>query len=255
MKIKITFSIILTAFVFICTIALLKDRGRIGIKKKYYIINERKNSIYNIAFIGDSWANYANRYRFSQKTDSILLRQKIKSKTRSIGFCGAKSNEIYHRLFYKMPNGFKNIIQEHPNYVIVSCGINDQHGQICPECYAHNCALIIEFLRHYNIKVIIIDVPHWDIKKNYLHYSLPKRCVYYLTNLIVNHNIDVGNNFILYRNALRKELKECQLIDQVSFITYNEFLNKNLWNDSMHLNGKGYLTLAKRIGNIIQNNK
>src|SRR5574344_185973 len=72
--------------------------GQIETKQPYYNITNKNDSIFDIYFIGDSWANRSNKYCFNQTLDSLLKSKKIASQTCSYGFDGYTSNEIYKKL-------------------------------------------------------------------------------------------------------------------------------------------------------------
>lgn len=230
----------------------LKMQNKMENKRPYYHITTSKGAIQDIYFIGDSWANRANRYNFSSKLDSILKSNRMVSKTISFGFDGYKSNEIYDKLFISGRMGYEDIIKRNPDYIILSCGINDQHLQCGPQYYAHHCSLIIDFLLHYHIQVILIELPNWDLPTNYSYYGRRQKIKNRLANFFTTGHLSYKENTYLYRKALYNELKQTGSLHKIMIVDAKTLDDARMWKESMHLNGKGYQRLAEGIASLIK---
>ena len=112
------------------------------------------NDTLKIAFIGDSWAAYHHQY------DSLLCSM-LSSDGHSYyviskGNVGAKSKQIYQCL----STTTKPILLNHPNYCIVSAGINDAVAKMGSYYYVHHYMLILQQLLESGIKPVVLEMPN-----------------------------------------------------------------------------------------------
>lgn len=208
------------------------------------IIPNNKDSIINIIILGDSWAEIAKEYMMPQILDSILNTNNITGSTVAKGEHGATSRDIYF-----------NICSEHetlnplPDIAIISCGINDSHGQYGSKFYTHHTLLLLQKLIELGITPILIELPNYDISSQYKYYSFYKQFAYRLLSLFTDCSLEI-NNIERYRNELYATLNEHDIKKDVNIISIDSFSNL-YYGDYMHLNASGYYHLAECIANII----
>ena len=105
------------------------------------ISTNNEDSIIKIIIIGDSWAENAKEYKMPQILDSILNINNIACNIIAKGQYGATSRDIYINLCTEIEK-FNYL----PDIAIVSCGINDSHGQYGSNFYAYHTSLILQKL-------------------------------------------------------------------------------------------------------------
>lgn len=234
----------------------MKQRNKFEKEKPYYTVrNLKTDSTTSIAFIGDSWAERAEYNRFNIRLDSILLMNGIRSNCYSKGYGGATSRDIYKLLFSDEVYGLKEVIERCPQYALLSCGINDQHGQYGPEFYAHHTILIAKLLLHYHIRPIILELPKWYIKENYGYYGRRKKIAYRMLCFATTYQWNPEKTTELYRNALNEEIMRHDLKDKIIVINSSFLDNNRLWLNSMHINEWGYDLLAQKVAEALTHTK
>lgn len=212
------------------------------------------DSITKIIVIGDSWGDLANKYNIPEYIDSLMYTKGIKTITKAKGEHGATSRKIYNNMHYDGNdiNSTKPLIENTPQYAILFCGVNDSHGQYGKDFYAYHTSLIVKEMLHHNIKPIILELPHYDIERQYGHYSFTKRSGYRLLSFMSDRTFYI-NNITRYRTEIKKNFTEQGIIDKVTWISIDTFSKQKCYDNSMHLNNHGYQCLANIIVEIIFN--
>lgn len=210
-----------------------------------------------VSIIGDSWAERSNSNHLDQKIDSILRKNGISSITKSKGTGGAKSKEIYQRLFdAESEAGLKNMITCRPEYVVLFCGVNDSHGQYGEHFYAYHTVLILKYLIENGIHPVYLELPDYRITRKYAQYSELRVLFYHLRAIVNSHSFEV-DNIARYRASLLKEIDKENIRHDVIYIPYANLKKESdttrLYSDDMHLSEYGYSRLAEVIADAIVN--
>lgn len=210
-----------------------------------------------IIMIGDSWA----AYHHNQGYDSILSKEIEQRLTRPVSFVssgmvGAKTKTIYELMFDSVSNcGTWKLFEQHPDYCIISAGINDAIAKMGRKNYCHHYNLILKQLITNDIRPIIIDMPDVGYKSVYRRESLTAKLRHRISS-VINH-ADMWS-FNEYRQTLKDELNEQELDDKIIYIPASSWNpdgyqdERNLYQDDViHLNAQGYLMLDSCIANYI----
>ena len=255
---------ILSAFIIIGSILFILIGGKRLFD--YYSLAEERYTIYHtnriieddtirVIMIGDSWAAYHH------DNDTILatmLQEKLHKPVHVIssGMVGAKTKAIYELMFDSIsPIGTLDIIKRHPDYCIISAGINDAVAKMGAKNYCYHYGLIIKTLISSGVTPIIIDMP------NVGFYSVYKREPFFIK---IRHRIsslinrtDMWN-FEEYRNAIDTYIKENRLTNQIIYIAADSWnqqgfkdIRQLYLTDDIHLNRKGYFLLDSCIAERI----
>lgn len=194
----------------------------------------------NVLFIGDSWAAYHNCY---DSALSEIITQNISTpcKVKSVGYVGAKSKEIYERLF----GNIKPYICEHPDYCIISAGINDAVAKMGVDYYTGNYVQIIHFLISNDITPVVIDMPNVDYQAVYNREGVLSKLRHLLSSTITGAEL---YSFQSYRTQLRKVIVQYGCKDSIVYVESQRWYNDNMQHslyrtDGVHLNIKGYKKL------------
>ena len=203
-----------------------------------YCIPEKKyDDTLRVLFIGDSWA------AFHQAHDSILATM-ISSNTnkpcavKSIGNVGAKSKEVYERLF----SSTKPFIMEHPDYCIISAGINDAIAKMGAEYYTSNYMNILDFLLSQEIIPIVLDFPDVDYCAVYSREPIYVKFRHQLSAYITGADL---YSFSSYRVALSETLFTLEKHNSIIYIEAGKWMLNNTGislycDDGIHLNAMGF---------------
>jgi len=221
----------------------------VSVQDDYYIPNRQHDSITRIAIIGDSWAYRAKQMGAEARIDSLFRQKGVRASTHISGQPGAKTSDIYQNLFsYQEPFGTRTLIEERPQYCIIFAGINDLHGQYGADYYAHHMQIILEFLIGHRITPIVIEIPAFDNESQYEKYNFTKRLCYRLLSFIKNFTFSL-DNLEKYRNALECMIEEQDMLDKCIIIQTDSIFKGQIeyYDDSMHLNNKGYESLTNNI--------
>lgn len=207
-----------------------------------------------IIIIGDSWGDMANKYDIPEYIDSLMYTKGIKTITKAKGEHGATSRKIYNNMHADDNdiNSTKSLIENTPQYAVLFCGVNDSHGQYGKDFYAYHTSLIVKEMLHHNIKPIILELPCYDIERQYEHYSFTKRSGYRLLSFMSDHTSNI-NNITRYRTEIKKNFTEQGIKDKVTWISVDTFSKQKCYDNCMHLNICGYQCLANIIVEIISN--
>ena len=208
--------------------------------------------VIKIIIIGDSWGDLADKYKLPDYIDSIMYVNGIKTKTQAKGEPGAISRKIYQNIHAdnKDIHSTKKLIEDNPQYAILLCGINDSHGQYGQDFYSYHTSLIIQEMLYRNIKPIILELPYYDIDKQYDYYSCTKRNGYRLLSFLSDNTTNT-NNIARYRRAVKEHLTKQGICNKIIFISIDSLSKQKYYNDCMHLNYQGYKYLANTITSII----
>lgn len=219
--------------------------------KEQIIGDEIKNShcgdTLKVAFIGDSWAAYHN----DSILDSLFMSQGRLCKATSIGIVGAKSREIYRRLYTTT----KPLLKEHPSYCVVSAGINDAVAKLGCGYYVHHYMMIVKQLLELDVKPVLLEMPDVNYHAIAGKEPLKMRMRHILSSLITGSEM---YGFDSYRTSLKQSIKQADWQSKVIYIcasTWNPdgyMDSRNLYlPDETHLNAMGYKVLDSCIVSVI----
>lgn len=202
-----------------------------------------------IAFIGDSWAAYQHPY------DSLLCSM-LSSDGRligvtSVGNVGAKSSEIYERMF----STTKAILMERPKYCVVSAGINDAVAKLGKEYYVHHYMLILLQLLELGIRPVVLEMPEVNYCAIAGREPWPMRLHHILSSLMTGSEL---YGFGSYKAALIQAIKKADMQSRIIYISADSWNaagyqdKRGLYlSDEIHLNAKGYEVLDSCIASEI----
>ena len=193
-----------------------------------------------VLFIGDSWAAYHNCHD-SALAEIITQNIMTPCKVKSVGYVGAKSKEIYSRLF----TDTKPYICEHPDYCIISAGINDAVAKMGDNYYTENYVQIIHFLLSNDIIPVVIDMPNIDYEAVFKREGLLSNLRHILSSIITGSEL---YSFQSYRAQLRKVIIQYGWKDSVVYVNSQKWcsgdIQQSLYRtDGVHLNISGYKRL------------
>jgi lysophospholipase L1-like esterase len=170
---------------------------------------------------------------------------------KSIGNVGAKSKEVYERLF----SSTKPFIMEHPDYCIISAGINDAVAKLGSDYYVHHYMMIIHQLMELDIKPVLLEMPDVNYHAIAGHEQWIKRMRHILSSLITGSEM---YGFDSYRTSLKQSIKQAGWQSKVVYISADTWNpdgykdSRNLYMpDETHLNAMGYEILDSCIASVI----
>lgn len=215
------------------------------------IVNSPSDTL-KIAFIGDSWAAYQHGY---DKELEIMFSQKgLPAYVFSIGNVGAKSHEIYERMF----STTKSILMERPEYCVISAGINDAVAKLGKEYYVHHYMLILQQLLELGIKPVVLEMPEVNYRSVADRESWTMRIRHILSSLMTGSEL---NGFDTYKAALIQAIKKADMQSRIIYIGADSWNaagyqdKRGLYlDDEIHLNAKGYEVLDSCIVSEILKN-
>lgn len=202
-----------------------------------------------IAFIGDSWAAYQHPY------DSLLCSM-LSSDGRligvtSVGNVGAKSSEIYERMF----STTKAILMERPKYCVISAGINDAVAKLGKEYYVHHYMLILQQLLELGINPVVLEMPEVNYRAVAGREPWTMRIRHILSSLMTGSEL---YGFDSYKAALVQAIKKADMQSRIIYIGADSWNadgyldDRGLYlDDEIHLNAKGYEVLDSCIASEI----
>lgn len=221
--------------------------------KKQNVIIESTPHVFEdtlkIAFIGDSWAAYHHDY--DKKLESILFDKGLSAHVVSIGYVGAKSREIYQRMY----STTKPVLLEHPDYCIVSAGINDAVAKMGKDFYVHHYMLILQQLLDLDIKPVILEMPEVNYRAIANREPWTMRMRHILSSWVTGSEL---YGFDSYKEALASAIQKADIQNRIVYISADSW-NSNGYQDpgglylpdETHLNARGYETLDSCIASII----
>jgi lysophospholipase L1-like esterase len=143
------------------------------------------------------------------------------------GISGHKSNDMLARLQ-------KDVIDHHPNWVSISCGVNDvwhgERGVPLPD-YKKNMAQIVDRCKAAGIKILLLT-------------ATP---IYEDPNSKENQKLAAYNDF-LRQLAKEKKVLLCDLNEAFMSLYAKKRTKKNLWTtDGVHMKPRGNRLMAREI--------
>ena len=218
----------------------------------YHIKTKQLDDTIRILFMGDSWAAYHADY-------DTLLACLICSNTgkpcrvKSTGYVGAKSKEIYECLF----TDAKHCIMEHPDYCIVSAGINDAVAKMGTHYYEMNYSQIIRFLLVQRIVPVVLDMPDVDYRAVYERENIMAKLRHNVSSIVTGAEFF---SFQTYRTALDNLIEQSGWQDSLVYIELNKWIPEHNYpylyqTDGIHLNRKGYQKLDSCLNVEISNHR
>jgi len=208
-----------------------------------------KNDTFKVAFIGDSWAAYhvANDTYLQSFLSDFGEPVLVKSK----GNVGAKSKEIYERLFTTT----KPLLEWHPDYCVISAGINDAVAKIGKDYYVHHYMLILQQLVDMGIKPVVLEMPEVNYRAIASREPWTMRMRHLLSSLVTDSELD---GFVSYKTALMSAIRMAGLQSCIVYVSANSWNTdgfrdvRNLYlSDETHLNARGYEVLDSCISSEI----
>ncbi|MGB5418974.1 SGNH/GDSL hydrolase family protein [Algibacter sp.] len=251
--IKIMVLIFITVFILAVSFYLF---NRFSFSKAYpfYEVSAEKNTTLTVGIIGDSWVDGSV---LDSNLRDAFIKNSMACNIISSGNSTARSKLIYENLFKESTDKYssKHVIKSRPDYCIVIAGVNDTHGQIGPEFYAHHIKLIIKTLLHYNIKPVIVELPEYGIVEATNDMGFIRKYRSIISSKINNKGeID---NIKTYRIALTNVLKKENLTDKIIFVDFEKVCAdfetcKTIYKpDGLHLNSDGNKLLSDVIAKKI----
>jgi len=235
-----------------------------------YHVGRHSDDTLRVAMIGDSWT----MFHFTLERDSALehlLESKlhVPVKARSRGKGGATSKEIYYYMFSSETIESEQepdlctqpLLEEHPDYCIISAGINDVGQGKGAKFFCRNYKNILRLLLHNQIRPVVLELPTVTIdneievrfgdffneNRSFAVSRLKIRLGFWLTAQLTGadmHHVDEC------RVALRRMLDETGLTDSVVYISTSDWNpdgykdRRGLYlDDGTHLNLSGYEVL------------
>ena len=218
----------------------------------YAITPKHSDDTIRILFMGDSWAAYHADY------DTLLTRLVTSNigkpcKVKSIGYVGAKSKEIYERLF----TNTKPYIMEHPDYCIISAGINDAVAKMGTNYYKTNYSYIVIFLLSQRIIPVVLDMPNVDYRAVYSRETLTEKMRHNVSSIVTGANF---YSFQTYKAALFDVIEQSEWQDSLVYIDSGKWMpsyNRSDFYcpDGIHLNATGYQRLDSCLSKEIQEHR
>lgn len=212
------------------------------------IVNSPSDTL-KVVFIGDSWAAYQHPY------DSLLFSMfsndgRIISVT-SKGNVGAKSHEIYERMF----STTKPILMERPEYCVISAGINDAVAKLGKEYYVHHYMLILQQLLELGIRPVVLEMPEVNYCAIAGREPWTMRLHHILSALMTGSEL---YGFDSYKTALVQTIMKADMQSRIIYISADSWNasgyldDRGLYlDDEIHLNAKGYEVLDSCIASEI----
>lgn len=221
--------------------------------KKHNMIVDKKSSFpydtLKLAFIGDSWAAYHHDH--DKELEILFSKKGLPVHVFSVGNVGAKSSEIYGRMF----STTKPFLMERPGYCVISAGINDAVAKLGKEYYVHHYMLILQQLLELGIKPVVLEIPEVNYRAVASREPWTMRMRHILSSFITGSEL---YSFDSYKTALIQTIKKTDLQNRIIYIS------ADLWNatgyhdkrglylsDEIHLNAKGYEVLDSCIASEI----
>ncbi len=232
-------------------------------KELPYTISPRRSDSLRIVMIGDSWAGIHNAGGYDiqlQKMIAAETGEKVSFKSSGLG--GAKSGDIYKLMFgHATYDGDKkystrSLLAAHPDYCIVSAGINDAAANIGYDTYHHNLSLIVDWLIKCDITPVIIEIPDVNLQLLYSGKPVYDKFTDWLRSCIAHCDM---YNVSGYRLVQQKMMEQDR--STAGKIVY---IDKDKWNrdgyrdteqlysdEQIHLNSYGYRKLDSCIATMV----
>ncbi len=254
---KKTCYILLLLLICICTIIIFRAYHYYAppqLREPYKVSNQTKNDdTLRIAYIGDSWA-------YMHKSHNCKIAQIIEDSihcpvsVQSFGICGLTSKEIYENMYNN--NDFREFLQTNGcKYYYISAGINDTYKKMSIHYYKTSMDYIIQFAQKNSIKLIIQEIPDYDIQKSFERQNNGKKILRRLSMYINRTPVDCKQ---VFRDALDELIHEKGYQNKVSVIRFKSWNNDYDYDqsllyldDGLHLNEYGYKKLDSAIAQKI----
>lgn len=211
----------------------------------YALQDKHADDTIRVLFMGDSWAAYHQEYD-SLLVEMITIRTNKPCKVSSVGYVGAKSKEIYKQLF----TGTKRYLLDHPDYCIISAGINDAVAKMSPDYYAINYSHIIRFLLEEGITPVIVGVPDVDYQLVYEQENIISKLRHNISFMVCRDDgrDDGFFSFQPYRIALSDIIMQSEADSSILYLNPEKWAiddhhSKLYRTDGIHLNARGYQKL------------
>ena len=221
--------------------------------KKKNVIIESTSHVFEdtlkIAFIGDSWAAYHHNY--DSNLESMLNDKRLPAHVVSIGNVGAKSREIYQRLY----STTKPLLKWQPDYCVISAGINDAVAKMGKDYYVHHYMLILQQLLDLKIKPVVLEMPEVNYRAIANRESWTMRMRHIISSWVTGSELYGFNS---YKEALVSAIVKADVQNRIVYISTGSW-NSNGYRDpaglylpdETHLNAKGYEVLDSCIASVI----
>ena len=244
-----------------------------------YLVKQHQDDTWRVVVRGDSWSMFHNQLNRDSVLQSMLAdRLHVPVKVRSRGKGGANSKEIYYYMFSSLTVESEQspdvctqpLLEEHPDYCLISAGINDAAQGKGPDFFCQNYQYILRLLLYNHIRPIVLELPTvvMDNKLNFRFEDflnenrsfaktrLKIRLGFKLSSLLNGADMDTVDEC---RDALKKMLELTDLMDSVIYIRTTD------WNpdgyrdargiyldDGTHLNLAGYAVLDSCLAEAIR---
>ncbi len=243
-----------------------------------YQVKQRQDDTLRVVVIGDSWSMFHYQLNRDSVLQSMLadkLHMPVKVLSRGKG--GANSKEIYYYMFSSLTVESEQspdmctqpLLEEHPDYCLISAGINDAAQGKGASFFCQNYKYILRLLLYNHIRPIVLELPTvvMDNKLNFRFEDflnenrsfakarLKMRLGFKLASLLNGADMDTVDEC---RGALKMMLESTNLMDSVIYIRtmdwnpdgYKDVRGIYL-DDGTHLNLAGYNVLDSCLSEAI----
>lgn len=194
-----------------------------------------------IVFVGDSWAAYHRDY--DSNLDSLFMVRGQLARVSSMGDVGAKSRFIYQQLDTLL----KPLLQERPDYCLISAGINDAVAKMGKDFYVYHYLLILQHLIDLGIRPVVLEMPEVHYRAIFGREPWTMKIRHVLSSMLTDAEMYC---FDSYRMSLKKAIRQNGLQGQLVYICADTWcaggyqVHGDLFQpDETHLNAKGYEAL------------
>lgn len=186
--------------------------------------------------IGDEMARDAHDKGFDR-----LLKRATGTDVVSAGLSGETTKMLYRDLACER---FEWVIEGRPTYAVLMIGMNDHKEQLGPGQYAYHIRQIVDLLTYYDIRTVVVGIPHYDAEAYYAQKNIAQRIYYRYFALVGTGSTDLDN-----MDMYREELDPGTLPQMASYVDNEELgLNDSIcWTSATELSEAGYARLATAV--------
>lgn len=201
-----------------------------------------------VVMIGDSWAGMHREGGL----DTLLQHCLEEAQSRPVqvvsnGKGGAVSRVVYQLMSERGDDGTRKILENGPDYCIISVGINDAAKCLGPQQFVVHYRLIVDQLLQMGICPVVLEMPDVDLRHAYKGKPLRHRLGEYLKMWMVDCR---PYTFAPYREKLKTMLLKQGWKERVVYVSAGEWNNQSVvmtpglfLPDRIHLNTVGYARL------------
>jgi len=235
-----------------------------------YSVATRHDDTLRVVMIGDSWAMFHESLHADSVLEAMLReRLNVPVKVRSRGKGGANSKEIYYYMFasktveseQEPDKCTQPLLEEHPDYCLISAGINDAAQGKGASFLCQNYENILSLLLFNHIRPVVLELPtvlmgrnthipfedFFNANRSYAMRKLRERIDFRVMAFVKGATLD---DVTEYREEMKQMLLRTGLTDSVLYISIADWNpdgyedSRNIYiEDGTHLNLRGYHVL------------